>query len=151
MTEVELSRALMLTYAGVGAAFVVLGSLIVYTLLLGGLGNWRARRQAAVRQQQQPREETEPAVAAAAAAAVATAAAAAKAPAAPPDLSPQLAAAIAAAVAMAREMQRREQAERAAEQAESTRPAADSSGSSGWKEQGRIAAFDTRRLRERER
>lgn len=148
MTEVELSRALQLTFAGVGAAFVVLGSLIVYTLLLGGLGNWRARRQAAARQQQQQRQETAPAVAAAA---VATAATAAKSPAAPPDLSPQLAAAIAAAVVMAQEMQRRERAERAAEQGESTRPAADGPGSSGWKEQGRIAAFDTRRLRERER
>ena len=143
MTEVELSRALMLTYAGVGAAFVVLGSLIVYTLLLGGLGNWRARRQAAARQQQQ-QQETAPATTAAAA----TAAVEVKTPAAPPDLSPQLAAAIAAAVAMAQEMQRRERAERAAEQSEISRPAA---GSSGWKEQGRIAAFDTRRLRERER
>ena len=146
MTEVELSRALLLTYAGVGAAFVVLGSLIVYTLLLGGLGNWRARRQAAARQQQ-PQEETAPVAQPVAAAA----AAAAKAPAELPNLDPQLAAAIAAAVAMAREMQRRERAERAADQAENIRPAADSSGSSGWKEQGRIAAFDTRRLRERER
>ena len=146
MTEVELSRALMLTYAGVGAAFVVLGSLIVYTLLLGGLGNWRARRQAAARQQQQLRQETAPAVTAAA-----TATAAVKPPVELPNLDPQLAAAIAAAVAMAQEMQRREQAERAAEQSEISRPAAGSSGSSGWKEQGRIAAFDTRRLRERER
>ena len=145
MTEVELSRALLLTYAGVGAAFVVLGSLIVYTLLLGGLGNWRARRQAAVRQRQQPQEETAPVATAA------VVAAAAKTPAAPPNLSPQLAAAIAAAVAMAQEMQRRERAERAADRSEISRPAADSAGSSGWKEQGRIAAFDTRRLRERER
>ena len=145
MTEVELTRALLLTYAGVGAAFGVLGSLIVYTLLLGGLGNWRARRQAAARQQQQPQGETAPVATAA------VVAAAAKPPAELPNLDPQLAAAIAAAVAMAREMQRRERAERAADQAESIRPAADSSGSSGWKEQGRIAAFDTRRLRERER
>ena len=147
MTEVELSRALLLTYAGVGAAFGVLGSLIVYTLLLGGLGNWRARRQAAARQQQQPQEETAPVAQPIAA----SAAAAAKTPAAPPNLDPQLAAAIAAAVAMAQEMQRRERAERAADQVESIRPAADGAGSSGWKEQGRIAAFDTRRLRERER
>ena len=147
MTEVELSRALLLTYAGVGAAFVVLGSLIVYTLLLGGLGNWRARRQAAARQQQQPQEET----AAAAQPIAAAAAAAAKPPEELPNLDPQLAAAIAAAVAMAQEMQRRERAERAADQAESPRPAAESPGISGWKEQGRIAAFDTRRLRERER
>ena len=148
MTEVELSRALLLTYAGVGAAFGVLGSLIVYTLLLGGLGNWRARRQAAARPRQQPQEETAPA---ATVGAMATAAVAAKPPAAPPDLSPQLAAAIAAAVAMAQEMQRRERAERAAERGEISRPAAESPESSGWKEQGRIAAFDTRRLRERER
>ena len=147
MTEVELSRALLLTYAGVGAAFVVLGSLIVYTLLLGGLGNWRARRQAAARQRQQPQEETAPVAQPVAAAA----AAAAKPPAELPNLDPQLAAAIAAAVAMAQEMQRRERAERAADRAEISRPAADSAGSSGWKEQGRIAAFDTRRLRERER
>ena len=146
MTEVELSRALLLTYAGVGAAFVVLGSLIVYTLLLGGLGNWRARRQAAAWQQQQPQEETAPA-----ATAVVATAAAAKPPAELPNLDPQLAAAIAAAVAMAQEMQRRERAERAADRSEISRPAADSAGSSGWKEQGRIAAFDTRRLRERER
>lgn len=145
MTEVELSRALLLTYAGVGAAFGVLGSLIVYTLLLGGLGNWRARRQAAARQWQQQQEETAPI------ALPIAAAAAAQTPAAPPDLSPQLAAAIAAAVAMAQEMQRRERAERAADQAEISRPAAESTESSGWKEQGRIAAFDTRRLRERER
>ena len=146
MTEVELSRALLLTYAGVGAAFGVLGSLIVYTLLLGGLGNWRARRQAAARQQQQRQEETAPVAQPIAAAA----AAAAKPPAELPNLDPQLAAAIAAAVAMAQEMQRRERAERAADQMESLRPT-ESTGSSGWKEQGRIAAFDTRRLRERER
>lgn len=147
MTEVELSRALLLTYAGIGAAFGVLGSLIVYTLLLGGLGNWRARRQAAARQRQQLQEETAPVTQPVAVAA----AAAAKPPAELPNLDPQLAAAIAAAVAMAQEMQRRERAERAAEQSESTRPAAASPESSGWKEQGRIAAFDTRRLRERER
>lgn len=147
MTEVELSRALLLTYAGIGAAFVVLGSLIVYTLLLGGLGNWRARRQAAARQQQQQQEETAPVAQPVAAAA----AAAAKTPAELPNLDPQLAAAIAAAVAMAQEMQRRERVERATDRAEISRPAAESPESSGWKEQGRIAAFDTRRLRERER
>ena len=144
MTEVELSRALLLTYAGVGAAFVVLGSLIVYTLLLGGMGHWRARRLAA--RQQRQLEETAPAAPPVAAAAAIGAAA--KPPAAPPPLPPPLAAAIAAAVAMAQEMQRRERAERAADQEEMPRPAADSA---GWKEQGRIAAFDTRRLRERER
>lgn len=142
MTGIELERALLLTYAGVGAAFVVLGSLIVYTLLLGGMGHWRARRLAA--RQQRQLEETAPAAPPVAAAAVT----AAKPPAAPPQLEPPLAAAIAAAVAMAQEMQRRERAERAADREELPRPAADSA---GWKEQGRIAAFDTRRLRERER
>lgn len=143
MTGIELERALLLTYAGVGAAFVVLGSLIVYTLLLGGMGHWRARRLAA--RQQRQLEETAPAPPQQPAAA---AVAAAKPLAAPPNLEPPLAAAIAAAVAMAQEMQRRERAERAADREELPRPAADSA---GWKEQGRIAAFDTRRLRERER
>ena len=142
MTGIELERALLLTYAGVGAAFVVLGSLIVYTLLLGGLGHWRARRLAA--RQQRQLEETAPAAPPIAAAA----GAAAKPPAETPNLEPPLAAAIAAAVAMAQEIQRRERAERAADREELPRPAADSA---GWKEQGRIAAFDTRRLRERER
>lgn len=141
MTEVELSRALLLTYAGVGAAFVVLGSLIVYTLLLGGLGHWRARRLAA-RQQPAPAEMAPPPSPPAAAAA-----AAANPPAAPPNPEPPLAAAIAAAVAMAQEIQRRERAESAADR----EPALPPPESAGWKEQGRIAAFDTRRLRDRER
>lgn len=146
MTDLELNRALMLTYAGVGAAFIVLGSLIVYTLLIGWLGNLRARRQAArqqtadlPQQQQQPPPATAPAAAASAATP----------PPPPPDLNPQLAAAIAVAVAQAQELRRRERAENAAPDREQT--AMPPSDGAGWKEQGRIAAFDTRRLRDRER
>lgn len=150
MTDLDLNRALVLTYAGVGAAFIVLGSLIVYTLLIGWLGNLRARRQAARRQSltattaaspqpQQPPPATVPAAANSAATV----------PAEPPNLAPQLAAAIAVAVAQAIEIRRRESAESAApDPAQSALPPSDST---GWKEQGRIAAFDTRRLRDRER
>ena len=144
LTDLDLNRALMLTYAGVGAAFVVLSSLILYTLLIGWLGNFRARRQAARQQiletppQQQP---TPPAVAAAATAPPELVE--------PPNLAPQLAAAIAVAVAQAQEISRRERAESAAaDQEQAAMPPADGA---GWKEQGRIAAFDTRRLRDRER
>lgn len=138
----------MLTYAGVGAAFIVLGSLIVYTLLIGWLGNLRARRQAARQQTadlpQQPQQPQQPPPAAAPAAA-----AAATPPPATPDLNPQLAAAIAVAVAQAQELRRRERAESAAPDQEQT--ALSPADGSGWKEQGRIAAFDTRRRRDRER
>ena len=136
----------MLTYAGVGAAFIVLGSLIVYTLLIGWLGSLRSRRQAArqqtadiPQQQQQPPPATAPAAAASAATP----------PPDTPDLNPQLAAAIAVAVAQAQELRRRERAERADPDREQT--ALPPSDSTGWKEQGRIAAFDTRRRRDRER
>lgn len=136
----------MLTYAGVGAAFIVLGSLIVYTLLIGWLGNLRARRQAARQQTAPPAAlspQPQPPPATAPAAAAATP------PPATPDLNPQLAAAIAVAVAQAQELRRRERAESAAPDREQT--AMPPSDSTGWKEQGRIAAFDTRRLRDRER
>ena len=133
----------MLTYAGVGAAFIVLGSLIVYTLLIGWLGNLRARRQAArqqtadfPQQRQQPPPSTAPA-------------AAATPPPPPPDLNPQLAAAIAVAVAQAQELRRRESPDSAIPDREQI--AMPPSDGAGWKEQGRIAAFDTRRLRDRER
>lgn len=135
----------MLTYAGVGAAFIVLGSLIVYTLLIGWLGNLRARRQAARQQTADlPQQQQQPPPAAAPAAATSAAT-----PPPPPDLNPQLAAAIAVAVAQAQELRRRESAESAAPDQEQT--ALPPSDSTGWKEQGRIAAFDTRRLRDRER
>ena len=141
LTELDLNRALMLTYAGVGAAFVVLTSLILYTLLIGWLGNFRARRQAA-RQQSitEPPPQQQPAPPAIAATETA--------PVAPPNLAPQLAAAIAVAVAQAQETRRRERAESAADQEPIVMNPADGA---GWKEQGRIAAFDTRRLRDRER
>ena len=141
MTELDLNRALMLTYAGVGAAFVVLSSLILYTLLIGWVGTLRARRQAARQQiiteppQQQP---------------AATNAAAETAPPEPPNLAPQLAAAIAVAIAQAQEISRRERAESAAADNQEPVPLPPADGA-GWKEQGRIAAFDTRRLRDRER
>lgn len=135
----------MLTYAGVGAAFIVLGSLIVYTLLIGWLGNLRSRRQAARQQTAdlpQQQQQAPPSTAPAAATSAAT-------PPPPPDLNPQLAAAIAVAVAQAQELRRRERAERADPDREQT--ALPPSDSTGWKEQGRIAAFDTRRRRDRER
>lgn len=150
MTDLDLNRALMLTYAGVGAAFIVLGSLIVYTLLIGWLGNLRARRHTARRQSltaaiaasPQP-QQSPPASNTAAANSAATA------PAEPPNLAPQLAAAIAVAVAQAIETRRRESAETAAQDpAQTPLSPADST---GWKEQGRIAAFDTRRRHDRER
>ena len=141
----------MLTYAGVGAAFIVLGSLIVYTLLIGWLGNLRARRQAARQQAAQTAaiaaspqpQQSPPATIPAAANSAATA------PAEPPNLAPQLAAAIAVAIAQAIETRRRESAETAAPDPAQT--ALSPADSTGWKEQGRIAAFDTRRLRDRER
>ena len=137
----------MLTYAGVGAAFIVLGSLIVYTLLIGWLGSLRSRRQAA-RQQTAPPAALTPQTQPPPATAPAAAASAATPPPPPPDLNPQLAAAIAVAVAQAQELRRRERSESAAPDREQT--ALPPSGSTGWKEQGRIAAFDTRR-RDRER
>ena len=133
----------MLTYAGVGAAFVVLSSLILYTLLIGWLGNLRARRQAARQQSAEPPPQQQPASPAAT-----TAATTPPELVEPPNLAPQLAAVIAVAVAQAQEISRRERAESAADQEPVAMPPADGT---GWKEQGRIAAFDTRRLRDRER
>ena len=139
----------MLTYAGVGAAFIVLGSLIVYTLLIGWLGNLRSRRQAARQQTADlPQQQQQPPPPATAPSAAASASAVTPPPA-PPDLNPQLAAAIAVAVAQAQEIRWRERAERADPDREQT--ALPPSDSTGWKEQGRIAAFDTRRRRDRER
>ena len=130
MIEFDLSRAVLLTYVGVSAAFVVLGSLIVFTALLGWWGRWR-RRVAVAREAE-----------AAEASPVAVEAAAHEEPAA----DPRLAAAIAAAVALAVEEERRERREM--ERRSPEHPAADGE---GWKGQGRVAAFDARRLRDRER
>lgn len=136
MIEFDLSRALLLTYAGVGAAFVVLGSLIVFTVLLGWWGNRRRRRAAEA-----------PAAADATAGPVAVAAAApAEEREEPAPPAPQVAAAIAAAVALALEEEWRERREMERQPPEA--PAADGA---GWKSQGRIVAFDARRLRDRER
>ena len=130
MIEFDLSRAVLLTYVGVSAAFVVLGSLIVFTVLLGWWGRWRWRVAVA--------REAE----AAEAGPVAVEAVAQEEPAA----DPRLAAAIAAAVALAVEEERRERREM--ERRSPEHPAADGE---GWKGQGRVAAFDARRLRDRER
>lgn len=132
MIEFDLNRALFLTYAGVGAAFLVLGALVIFTALTGLWGAWRMRRtatgigamQAAV---PLPREES------------------------PADsdqegMNPELAAAIGTAVAMAVEAYRQERAENLAGGAVDARV-----DSSGWREQGRIVAFDARRLGERDR
>ena len=131
MLEFDLNRALFLTYAGVGAAFVVLGSLIVYTWLIVVWGNWRRRRAAASRN-----EPVAPARPAAAPEIVPQEAAA---------MDPELVAAITAAVALALEADWRERLE--ADRQPGEIPAADGD---SWKEQGRIVAFDSRRLRERE-
>ena len=132
MVEFDLNRAFFLTYVGVGAAFVVLGSLIVYTWLVVTWGNWRRRRAEASRNETVP--QTRPA------------ATPESVPLAAAPIDPQLAAAIAAAVALALEADRRERLE--ADRQPGEIPAADGD---SWKEQGRIVAFDSRRLRERER
>lgn len=130
--EFDLGRALFLTYVGVGAAFLVLGSLVVFTGLIGWWGNWRYKRAQAREREAaaQARLEEQPAIAAAES----------------PAGNPQLAAAIAAAVGLAIEARSQEQA--AEERQRLEEPAA---GNGGWREQGRLAAFDSRRLRERER
>ncbi len=134
MIEFDLSRALLLTYAGIGAAFVVLGSLIIFTVLLGWWGNWRRRAAA------------EPVAAAATAGPVAVEVAAPAEGPVPVEPAPQVAAAIATAVALALEEEWRERREMERQPPEV--PAADGA---GWKSQGRIVAFAARRLRERER
>ncbi len=131
-TEFELSRALLLTYAGVGASFLVLGSLVIFTGLIGRWGDWRLRR-AQVRAEE------------AASQIMATAAESAADPE-TVQMEPELAAVIGAAVALAKEEYRREQAayeERDLEAPEEI--------NGGWREQGRMVAFDSRRLRERDR
>ena len=133
VTEFDLSRALFLTYVGVGAAFLVLGSLVVFTGLIGWWGSWRLRRAEA--------RAMEAAVAEEAAAAVEIVSATSE----DESLDPQLAAAIGAAVALAVEAYGREQAAE-----EGSRPEVPQ-GNGGWREQGRLAAFDSRRIRERDR
>ena len=133
VTEFDLSRALFLTYVGVGAAFLVLGSLVVFTGLIGSWGSWRLRRAEARAMEAAVAEE------AAAAAEIVSARSEDE------SLDPQLAAAIGAAVALAVEAYGREQAAE-----EGSRPEVPQ-GNGGWREQGRLAAFDSRRIRERDR
>lgn len=130
--EFDLGRALFLTYVGVGAAFLVLGSLVLFTGLIGWWGNWRFKRAEAREREAaaQARVEEQPDVAAAES----------------PAGNPQLAAAIGVAVGLAIEAHNQEQA--AEERQRVEEPA---TGNGGWREQGRMAAFDSRRLRERER
>ena len=129
--EFDLNHALFLTYVGVGAAFLVLGSLVVFTSLIGWWGNWRLNRAQALVAESAPQVghqdvETNPGSEAE-----------------PTD--PYLAAAIGAAVALAIEAHRREQAE------EGLRPENPATDGSGWRDQGRMVAFDARRIRERDR
>ena len=132
MIEFDLNRALFLTYGGVGAAFLVLGTLVVFTALIGRWGEWRLRRA-----QARPEE---------AQAAVTLPLEDATEESDQGGLNPELAAAIGAALGMAVETYRREQAEDLAEGGGGTRTQIN-----GWREQGRIVAFDSRRLRERDR
>lgn len=131
MIEFDLNRALFLTYTGVGAAFLVLGALVVFTALIGRWGDWRLRRA-------QARAEE---------AHIAATLQVDEAPVEPePDsMDTELVAAIGAAIAMAAEAYHQEQVENLAGAGDSA------SSANGWREQGRIAAFDGRRLRERDR
>ena len=130
--DFELSRALFLTYVGVGAAFLVLGSLVVFTGLIGFWGNWRLRRT-------QAREEQ-------AAATLVQETTSIVGETETEEVDSQLAAAIGAAVALAVEEYNREQSTQDDIQTDAVR-----TDGGGWREQGRMVAFDSRRLRERDR
>lgn len=132
MIEFDLNRALFLTYTGVGAAFLVLGTLVVFTALIGCWGDWRLRRAQARSQEAQ--------------AAVALKREERDGDSEHNGMNPELAAAIGTAIAMAVDVYRQEQAENLAGEAGTS-----GTESSGWREQGRIVAFDSRRLRERDR
>ncbi len=132
MIEFDLNRAFFLTYSGVGAAFLVLGTMVIFTALIGRWGDWRLRRVQARAEQAQtaftsPRTDTDPESEQA-------------------GMDPELAAVIGTAVAVAVEAYRREQAETSGSSTGNS-----STHSNGWREQGRMVAFDARRLRERER
>ncbi|MDE2842733.1 MAG: OadG family protein [Chloroflexota bacterium] len=130
--DFDLSRALLLTYVGVGAAFLVLGSLVVFTGLIGFWGNWRLRRAQAREDQAAPVpvEETASVVGETETG----------------EVGSQLAAAIGTAVALAVEEYNRDQAAQSDSRPDVARP-----DGGGWREQGRMVAFDSRRLRERDR
>ena len=130
--DFDLSRALLLTYVGVGAAFLVLGSLVLFTGLIGFWGSWRLRRAQAREEQAAPVQvqETTSVVGETAT----------------EEVDSRLVAAIGAAVALAVEEYNREQSAQDDSQADAVR-----ADGGGWREQGRMVAFDSRRLRERDR
>ena len=129
--EFDLSRALFLTYVGVGAAFLILGSLVIFTSLIGWWGNWRLKRAEARAEEVVSEDSHQISEASTGSEAYAG--------------DPHLAAAISAAVALAVEAYRREQAE---ERGRLESPQGDGG---GWRDQGRMVAFDSRRIRERDR
>ena len=129
--DFDLSRALFLTYVGVGAAFLVLGSLVIFTALIGWWGNRRLRKARERAEAETTAQSAEPAIEAASEAGTLPA-------------DPHLAAAIGTAVALAVDAYR-------SGQVGETPPLAETiERDGGWREQGRIAAFDARRHRERQ-
>lgn len=129
--EFDLSRALFLTYIGIGAAFLVLGSLVVFTALIGRWGDWRIQRARAREIEAASQADTGNSEKNSVNDSY--------------HLDPQLAAAIGTAVALAVEDYRREQA------VEEQNGAQVAQLNGGWREQGRMVAFDSRRIRERDR
>ena len=129
--DFDLSRALFLTYVGVGAAFLVLGSLVIFTALIGWWGNRRLRKARERAEAETAAQSAKPAVEAAS-----------EAGSLPAD--PQLAAAIGTAVALAMDAYRSGQTGETAPLVENIER------DGGWREQGRIAAFDARWHRERQ-
>ena len=130
--DFDLDRALMLTYVGVGAAFLILGSLVVFTGLIGLWGSWRLRKAQAREEQASVLHAQESTIAVGDTET--------------DGLDLQLVAAIGAAVALAAEEYNREQSARGDNQADVVR-----TDGGGWREQGRMVAFDSRRVRERDR
>lgn len=129
--EFDLRHALFLTYVGVGAAFLILGSLVIFTSLIGRWGSWRLNRAQAGAEEGASQEEVEiPETDTGTEA---------------DTVDPHLVAAISAAVALAVESHQREQAE------ERTRLSVPTGNGGGWRDQGRMVAFDARRIRERDR
>ena len=132
MVEFDVNHALFLTYAGVGAAFLVLGTLVVFTAVIGRWGDWRLRR-AQARAEEAQTVDASPQVEIAGETV-------------PGGMNPELAAAIGSALAMAMEAYRNEQADDLPKNGGESR-----TDDNGWREQGRMVAFDSHRIRERER